>query len=106
DDAWVGELVARDRVVCCHPDWRARLEAAAARASRAIALTCPREAWWTRFGVSAGNAVLWLGRRHCRLHVHPPAAMHALLRTRGFAPRVAGRVGIWEICVAPRLAEG
>jgi magnesium-protoporphyrin O-methyltransferase len=106
DDDSVHDLVVLDRVVCCYPDWRALLEAAADRASRAIALTYPREAWWTRFGVSAGNAVLWLGRRHFRLHVHPPAAMHALLRTRGFAPRVAGRVGIWEICVAPRLAEG
>src|SRR5690606_10263617 len=106
DDDSVHDLVVLDRVVCCYPDWRALLEAAADRASRAIALTYPREAWWTRFGVSAGNAVLWLGRRHFRLHVHPPAAMHALLRTRGFAPRVAGRVGIWEICLAPRLAEG
>lgn len=104
EDDTVHDLVVLDRVVCCYPDWRGLLDAAASRASRTIALTYPRAAWWTRLASSAGNGILWMGRRRFRMHVHPPEAMHAFLRSRGFAPRVAGRLGAWEICVAPRLA--
>ncbi len=105
DDAAVHDIVVLDRVVCCYPDWRALLENATARAARVVALTYPRAAWWTALGASATNAGLWLTRRHFRTHVHPPAQMHGLLRARGFAPRVVGRLGMWEICVAPRLVE-
>lgn len=105
DDETVHDLVVLDRVVCCYPDWRALLEAAATRASRVIAFTYPRSAWWTRCGVSAGNAALWMMRRRFRVHVHPPDQMHALLRSHGFAPRVTERLGAWEICVAPRLVH-
>jgi len=103
DDETVHDLVVLDRVVCCYPDWRALLVAAATRASRAIALTYPRSAWWTRGGVSVGNAALRVMRRRFRVHVHPPEKMHALLRSHGFAPRVVGRMGAWELCIAPRL---
>ncbi len=105
EDDTVHDLVVLDRVVCCYPDWRALLDAAAARASRAIAFTYPRSAWWTSLGVSAANSALWLMRRRFRMHVHPPSEMHALLRSHGFAPRVAGHVGVWEVCIAPRLAD-
>lgn len=105
EDATVHDIVVLDRVVCCYPDWRALLETATARAARVVALSYPRAAWWTALGAATANAGMWALRRQFRTHVHPPAQMHALLRARGFAPRVAGRIGMWEICVAPRLVD-
>jgi Methyltransferase domain len=96
------DVIVMDRVVCCHPRWKELLEPAATHAKRAIALTYPRNAWWTRAGVGMINFVQKLRGMVFRVWVHPPAAMHDLLRGQGFTPRVIGHRGPWEIMVATR----
>jgi Methyltransferase domain len=98
------DLVIMDRVVCCHPDWRGLLEPASRQAGRAIALSYPRSVWWSRAAIAAVNIIQKLRRMVFRVYVHPPAAMHASLRERGFEPRVTGHHGPWEILVAVRRA--
>lgn len=105
DDEPSYDIVVLDRVVCCYPDWRALLEIATARATRVIGLTYPRAAWWSRAAARVMNAGMWTLRRRYRSFIHPPADMHALLRARGFEPEVVGGVGVWELCVARRVAD-
>ena len=42
----LADKVTLDRVVCCYPDDKALLEAAAARARRLVAFTYPRNRWY------------------------------------------------------------
>jgi magnesium-protoporphyrin O-methyltransferase len=49
------ELVTLDRVVCCYPDFRRLLKAAAEHSQRALAFTYPRETWYMRFGLRVIN---------------------------------------------------
>lgn len=96
------DVVVLDRVVCCYPDWHALLDAAASHARAAVALSYPREAWYTRLWVRGANAGMRLIRRTFRLHLHSPRAMQELLRERGFAPRLIGYRGVWELMIATR----
>ncbi|MBI4544234.1 MAG: hypothetical protein HY703_03465, partial [Gemmatimonadetes bacterium] len=96
------DVVILDRVVCCYPVWQELLRPAAAAARVAVALSYPRQAWWTRAFFGLANTGQWLLRRRFRLYLHPPAEMQAALRADGFLPRVAGHVGPWELLVAPR----
>ena len=96
------DIVVLDRVVCCYPDWQTLLTAAAARADMLIAMTYPRDRWPLHtFAVSA-NLWLRLTRSDFRFHVHPVAAMHALLRAQGFTPNVTGHFFGWELLIATR----
>src|SRR5262245_16667870 len=42
------DVVTLDRVVCCYPDYRPLLEAAAAHGTRVLAYSYPRERWSVR----------------------------------------------------------
>jgi magnesium-protoporphyrin O-methyltransferase len=96
------DIVVLDRVVCCYPDWRGLLTAAALHADVALALTYPRNVWWVRFVWWVCD--LWLRCAHdgFKLFIHPPSQMHALLSSHGFTPRVVGHYYWWEIAVAAR----
>jgi magnesium-protoporphyrin O-methyltransferase len=96
------DVVVLDRVVCCYPDWRGLLGAAAAHADVGVALTYPRNLWWVRLVWWLSD--LWLRFAHdgFRLFIHPPQHMHALLAKHGFSPRVVGHYYWWEIAVASR----
>jgi len=98
------DVVVMDRVVCCYPEWRHLLDAAARDGRLAIALTYPREAWWARLGVRLANLFLRLRRTPFRVHVHPVAPMQQALAAAGFSPRVHGYHGPWEILIAERRA--
>src|SRR5215211_7893427 len=43
------DIVTLDRVVCCYPDFRSLLKAAADHSRRVLAFTYPRETWYMRF---------------------------------------------------------
>ena len=96
------DVVLLDRVVCCYPDWRTLLDAAATRARVAVAMTYPRQSWYNRIWIYGANCGMTILRRTFRLHLHPPAAMHDLLRERGFKPQVVGHRVAWELLVARR----
>jgi magnesium-protoporphyrin O-methyltransferase len=98
------DLVLLDRVVCCYPDWRGLLSAAASHTQHALAMTYPRDVWWMRLIWRLGNWWQVLSRSEFRLYIHSPRAMHAVLREQGLTPRIAGKYFGWDILVAPREA--
>jgi magnesium-protoporphyrin O-methyltransferase len=102
DQLPTSDVVVLDRVVCCYPDMSALLDAASTHARAAVALTYPREAWYTRLWISAANTGMRVLRRTFRLHLHSPSAMQALLRQHGFSPMVIGHRGVWELLIAAR----
>ena len=97
------DIVVMDRVVCCYPEWQQLLDAAARDGRLAIALTYPRDAWWTRLGVRLSNLFLRLRGTPFRVHVHSVMRMQQALAAAGFSPHVHGYHGPWEIMVAERL---
>ena len=99
------DLVVLDRVVCCYPAWQQLLPEAAHKANRAIALTWPRDVWWSRTGVAVVNLVLRFRATPFRVFVHPTGAMRAALAALGFRTRVAGYWGPWEVVLAERSSS-
>ena len=99
------DVVVLDRVVCCYPDWKSLLGAAAAHARSGIALTYPRRKWWVIFLWRLTDVWLRVMRNNFKLFIHSPRDMHALLAAHGFEPRVVGTYYWWEIAVAARPAQ-
>jgi magnesium-protoporphyrin O-methyltransferase len=103
DDVDAADVVVLHRVVCCYPDHRALVGAAADHATRMLALTLPRERALTRIGFRAIN--LFLRARHCgfRTFVHPVAEILDAARAHGLQLVVLERSGpIWQIAVLER----
>ena len=98
------DLVTLDRVVCCYPDFRSLLKAAASRSKSAIALTYPRETWYMRFGLKLANLFQRIRRDPFRVFLHPVADMESLLRGEGFARMSTRRLFVWEMALYQRSA--
>jgi magnesium-protoporphyrin O-methyltransferase len=65
------DVVAMHSVVCCYPDARRLLTAAAARARRFLVVSYPRDAWWLRTAAPLLNVYPRLRRSGWRFVVHP-----------------------------------
>lgn len=96
------DIVTLDRVVCCYPDFRSLLKAAADHSRKAIALTYPRETWYMRFGLRAANLFQKLRKDPFRVFLHPVAEMESLLRNEGFVKTSVQRLVIWEMALYQR----
>jgi cyclopropane fatty-acyl-phospholipid synthase-like methyltransferase len=96
------EAVVMHKVVCCYPDYRGLVGAAADRAGRHLVLTFPRDSWWVRLGIRAGNALEWARRQSFRAHVHPPAAILGTAKERGFRVVSTHRGAVWEFTALER----
>src|SRR5688572_11097889 len=77
------DIVTLDRVVCCYPEFRRLLKAAADHSQRALAFTYPRETWYLRFGLKVANFFQGLRRDPFRVFLHPVNEMDALLKGQG-----------------------
>jgi Methyltransferase domain len=99
------DVVVLDRVICCYPELHRLLPPAAQHARHAIALTYPRDSWWVRRVVRLLNGAQRIFRRRFRMYFHSPDLVRQMLIEAGFAPRVAGHAGVWEILVAGRLSH-
>jgi SAM-dependent methyltransferase len=96
------DLVLMHRVVCCSPDVDALVGTAAAHARRTLALSFPRDTWWTNLGRVALNTFARLARWSWRFYVHPPARIVAAAE-RGGLRLVQDRRGlIWQIASLER----
>jgi magnesium-protoporphyrin O-methyltransferase len=91
------DVVTLDRVVCCYPDFKSLLKAAAGKSRSAIALTYPRETWYMRFGLKVANFFQRLQRDPFRIFLHPVAEMESLLKGEGFARTSVRRLFVWEM---------
>ena len=93
------DIVTLDRVVCCYPDFRSLLKAAAEHSQRALAFTYPRETWYMRIGLKVINFFQGLRRDPFRVFLHPVAEMDALLKREGFERVALRRLFVWEMAL-------
>ena len=96
------DVVTLDRVVCCYPDFRGLLKAAAQKSKVAIALTYPREVWYMRIGLRVINFFQNLGKDPFRIFLHPIAEMETLLNREGLQKISTRRLLVWEMALCRR----
>jgi len=96
------DLVTLDRVVCCYPDFRRLLKAAAEHSQRALVITYPRETWYMRLGLKVVNFVQGIRRDPFRVFLHPVHEMDALLKGEGFTCLSLRRLVVWEMALYQR----
>lgn len=97
------DIVTLDRVVCCYPDFRSLLKAAADHSRGALALTYPRETWYLRIGLRVANFFQRLRRDPFRVFLHPVAEMDLLLTMEGFEQVSMRRLFVWEMKLYRRV---
>jgi len=90
------DVVVLNRVLCCYPDARAILRAAAARARTLVALSLPRDDWWMRLGAALCNPVASLRYRGWRFEVHPLALVRGELADAGFREAATHQGLVWR----------
>ena len=98
------DIVTLDRVVCCYPDFRGLLKAAADHSRKALALTYPRETWYLRIGLEGVNFFQRLRKDPFRVFLHPIADMDSRLKREGFERVTLRRLFIWEMALYQRAA--
>lgn len=95
------DIVVLHRVVCCYPDSRRLLAAAADHANRLLVFSHPPRNVWSRAVTAGENVLFWLRRSAFRTYLHEPSAMvdaaeggrlQAQFRHRGFTWHVVGLV--------------
>ena len=96
------DVVTLDRVVCCYPDFRSLLKAAASKSRKAIALTYPRATWWLKMGIAVANFFQKLRKDPFRGFVHPVVEMEALLNGEGLRRVSTRRLFMWEMSLYRR----
>ena len=99
------DIVTLDRVVCCYPDFRRLLTAAAEHGRHAIAMTYPRETWYLRLALRVLNFVQRLRRDPFRVFLHPVSEMDSLLERKGFKRVTLRRLFVWEMALYQRSAN-
>jgi len=96
------DIVTLDRVVCCYPDFRALLIAAAGRCRRGLAMTYPREIWYMRLGLTVMNFFQRVRRDPFRSFLHSVGDMNALLEAQGLRRSSLRRLLVWEMAFYSR----
>ena len=97
------DIVTLDRVVCCYPDFRRLLTAAAEHSQKVLALTYPRETWYMRFALQIANFFQRLRRDPFRVFLHPIAEMDKLLERQGFRRVSLRRLFVWEMALYQKI---
>ncbi len=96
------DVVTLDRVVCCYPNFSELLNAAASRSRTAIAMTYPREVWWTRVVLAVMNFYQRIIKDPFRVFVHPVAEMELVLKHAGLKKISSRRLFVWEMALFKR----
>ena len=97
------DVVTLDRVVCCYPDYRSLLKAAANKTRRAVALTYPREIWYMRIALHVVNFFQRLMNDPFRVFLHPVQEMESLLNSEGLKRVSTRRLFVWEMALYQRV---
>jgi magnesium-protoporphyrin O-methyltransferase len=91
------DVVVLNRVVCCYPDFRRLLGAAADHARRQLVFSHPPRNLLSRAVLGGENLGNRITRCDFRVFAHPPEAMLAVLAEHGLHP-VAPTVGrLWQV---------
>ncbi|MCZ2121666.1 MAG: class I SAM-dependent methyltransferase [Anaerolineales bacterium] len=96
------DVVTLDRVVCCYPNMRELLKAASSKSRKALAMTYPREVWYTKSAIAIMNFFQRLRKDPFRVFVHPVHEMEALLKSEGLQRVVTRKLFIWEMALYQR----
>jgi len=99
NDLAKADIVTLDRVVCCYPDYRGLLKAAAEHSKSALALTYPREVWYLQIGFKIMNFLQKLRKDPFRIFLHPISEMDSLLKDEGFERVSLRRLFVWEMAL-------
>lgn len=99
------DIVTLDRVVCCYPDFRRLLSAAAKHSDLALALTYPRAIWYLRIGLQIANFFQKLRKDPFRVFLHPIIEMDSLLKREGFERVSLRRLFVWEMALYRRVSH-
>jgi magnesium-protoporphyrin O-methyltransferase len=99
------DIVTLDRVVCCYPDFRRLLTAAAEHSGRALAFTYPRETWYLWIGFKIANFFQGLRKDPFRVFLHPINEMDSLLKREGFQRVSLRRLFVWEMALYRRVSH-
>jgi len=98
------DLVVMHKVVCCYPDPERLVGAAARHSRRLLALSFPRDTWWMRLAVRAGNVWFRL-TGGIETFLHEPARVVEIAERAGLRTVVHERSGrVWRIAVFERAA--
>lgn len=97
DDVEAADVVVLHRVVCCYPDYRRLLAAAADHCRDRLAFSHPPRNLPTRAYVATQNAALALVGKEFRTFSHPPAAMVEVVAGRGLRPALTHPGPVWTV---------
>ena len=96
------DAVILHRVVCCYPDWKAMLTAAASRSNRFVIVTFPRPRPWFKLIAALENTYHRFRKRQFRAFIHPPDAMIGLLSAAGYSVVTDHEGLLWRTAIAGR----
>jgi SAM-dependent methyltransferase len=96
------DVVVMHRVVCCYPNMPALVGIAADKARCVLALTYPRDTWWTRLGSRAVNLFMRLTGNEYRSFIHRPAEIRDTATSRGLKPTLHHAGVLWQLATFER----
>ncbi len=96
------DVVTLDRVVCCYPDYHALLARSTQKAGNVLALSYPRDRWYTRLGMALDNFRRVLSRDPFRAFVHATADIENLIEDAGFQKQSRRETFFWRVSVFQR----
>ena len=102
EDVEAADVVILHKVVCCYPDHRTLVGAAAERARGVLVLTLPRDTWLNRAGFRALNVVQRIRRQAFRVFVHDPDAVLRVAIERGLRRTRDARGFVWQFAALER----
>lgn len=91
------DVVTLDRVVCCYPDARTLLRAAALKTRQVLAFSYPRDRWYVRVTIAGQNLLRRLKGSTFRVLVHSPRDMSATLEDCGLKRTARCQTLTWVI---------
>ena len=91
------DVVTLDRVVCCYPDDKMLLQAAAARTRQVLAFTYPRDRWYVHAMIAVQNFLRRLRGVGFRAFVHPQQRMCSTLEAVGLVRAARRETLVWVL---------
>jgi magnesium-protoporphyrin O-methyltransferase len=105
DEVEPADVVVLHRVVCCYPDYKRLLSAAATHAGRCLVFSHPPRTLLTRASFGSDNLVRKLRRNDFKVFVHPPEAMVDVVESQGMALQYRHRGLWWTVVGFERLGS-
>lgn len=93
------DVVTLDKVVCCYGDMKSLVTLSVEKAEKLYGLIYPRDAWWVKAAIWAGNMFLRVKGSDFRAFVHPTNEVEQIVKGRGMKKVFATNHTIWQIVV-------